>query len=223
MNDGFSLLWPALLETLYMVSVSCFFAFLIGLPLGILLTITGKGHLRPNPFVNKLLGFIVNIGRSFPFAILLVAILPLTRWIVGTSLGTTSAIVPLTIAAIPFVARVVESALKEVDRSLMEAAIVLGCSLRQIIYKVLLVEALPALINGATLTFVSVIGYSAMAGLVGGGGLGKVAIQYGYQRFNPTIMVSTVVLLIAVVQGVEWIGSFISKRLYLKRGKELNT
>lgn len=206
-------------NTIYMVFTSTFFAVLIGLPLGVILTITDRGHIKENTKLYKVLETIVNIGRSFPFAILMVALIPVTRLIVGTSLGTTASIVPLTIAAAPFVARLIEASLKEVDRHLIEAATVMGSNSWQIITKVLLQEAAPSIVLVITLTVVSVIGYSAMAGLVGGGGLGQVAIQYGYNRFNTFIMIVTVILLIILVQLVQWIGGSIAKSIYKKRGK----
>lgn len=206
-------------NTLYMVLVSTFFAVLIGLPIGVILTITDKGHVKENSFIYKMLETGVNIGRSFPFAILMVALIPFTRWLIGTSLGTTASIVPLTIAAAPFVARLIETSLKEVDRHILEAALVMGSNTWQIISKVLLREALPSILSGITLTVVNLIGYSAMAGLVGGGGLGQVAIQYGYNRFNTFIMVVTVILLILLVQVVQWIGNGAVKSILRKRGK----
>ena len=206
-------------ETLYMVFASAFFAFLIGMPLGIILTITDKGHLNPHSLIHKVLGVIVNIGRSFPFAILMISLIPFTRWIVGTSLGTTATIVPLSLAAAPFIARVVEGALKQVDKHLVEASIVMGSTTWQIIWKVLLKESLPSLILGMTLTLVNLIGFSAMAGLAGGGGLGKVAIQYGYNLFNGTIMAATVIELILLVGCIQWLGNSICRRVYHKWGK----
>lgn len=205
-------------NTLYMVITSTFFATLIGLPLGIILTITSKNHIKFNPQLYKFLEMLVNIGRSFPFAILMVALIPFTRFVIGTSLGTTASIVPLTIAAAPFIARLVESSLKQVDQHVLEAATVMGSTPFQIVKKVLLPEALPSLINDITLTMVSLIGYSAMAGLVGGGGLGQVAIQYGYQRFNSFIMFITVVLLILLVQIIQWAGHSIAYSIIRKRG-----
>ncbi|MCE5294160.1 MAG: ABC transporter permease [Chlamydiales bacterium] len=212
------LLPPELINTIYMVVVSCFFACLFGLPLGVLLTITSKGHLKESAIIYKTLDTLINIGRSFPFAILLVAIIPLTRLIVGTSLGTTASIVPLTIAAIPYVARLVETALRETNREIIEAARVMGSSTWQIITKVLVVEQLPALIQGLTLTLINLIGYSAMAGMVGGGGLGKVAIQYGYYRFDMVIMTCTVVLMIFLVQLTQWGGNKLATNIYKQRG-----
>ncbi len=206
-------------NTIYMVFSAAFFALLIGLPLGIILTITSRGHLKEQRHLYKVLETTVNIGRSFPFAILMVALIPFTRWLIGTSLGTTASIVPLTIAAAPFIARLVESSLKEVDRHVVEAAIVMGSTTRQIITKVLLPEALPSIITATTLTIVNLIGYSAMAGLVGGGGLGQVAIQYGYNRFNTFIMATTVILLIILVQAVQWFGTTLVNRIQRKRGR----
>jgi len=218
-NLALELLPLQLWNTLYMVFTSTFFAVLIGLPIGVILTITDKGHIKENPGLYKALEFIVNVGRSFPFAILLVALIPFTRWLVGTSLGTSASIVPLTIAAIPFVARLIEMSLKEVDPHILEAAIVMGSTPWQIIKKVLLQEALPSILSAVTLTLVNLIGYSAMAGLVGGGGLGQVAIQYGYHRFNTFIMGATVILLILLVQGVQWVGNRAVQSILKKRGK----
>jgi D-methionine transport system permease protein len=206
-------------NTIYMVFVATFFSIVIGLPLGVILTITDQGQIKQNALMYKILETIVNIGRSFPFAILMVVLIPFTRWIVGTSLGTTASIVPLTIAAAPFVARLVETSLKEVDRQILEASIVMGSNSWQIVTKVLLPEALPSIISATTLTVVNLIGYSAMAGLVGGGGLGQVAVQYGYNRFNTFIMIVTVILLILLVQIVQWIGGYLAGSILKKRGK----
>lgn len=219
MNLLIQLLPYELFNTLYMVGASTLFSLLIGLPLGVILTITSKGHLKENAVVYKTLGTVVNILRSFPFAILMVALIPFTRWLVGTSLGTTASIVPLTIAAAPFVARLIESSLKEVDRHLLEAALVMGSSTFQIVSKVLIPEALPSIIGAITLTIVNLVGYSAMAGLVGGGGLGQVAIQYGYNRFNSSVMLATVLLLILLVQTIQWAGNSFSRFVLKKRGK----
>lgn len=221
-EDNFSLalrLLPSgLWETLYMVFASTFFALLVGLPLGIILFITGKGQFKDSPKIYKTLGFLVNIGRSFPFAILLIALIPFTRFLVGTSLGTTASIVPLSIAAAPYIARIVESSLLGIRKSLIEAAIVMGSKPSQIIFKVLLPESLPPLISSFTVAVVNLVGYTAMAGLVGGGGLGSVAIQYGYQRFNGFIMFWTVVLLILLVEGIQWVGNKWAGSLLRKRG-----
>ncbi|HSX04510.1 MAG TPA: methionine ABC transporter permease [Rhabdochlamydiaceae bacterium] len=219
MTPLLNLLLPAFGETLYMVFAAAFFASLIGLPLGIILFLTKKGHLKENLFLHKCLGALVNLGRSFPFAILMVALIPFTRWIIGTSLGTTASIVPLSIAAAPFIARQVENCLNEIGKEILEATVVMGSTTWQIITKVLLVEALPALIQALTLTIINLIGYSAMAGLVGGGGLGTVAIQYGYQRFNGSVMFWTVVLLILLVEVVQTIGTRLTIKLLKKRGK----
>ncbi|MBD2256088.1 methionine ABC transporter permease [Pseudanabaena sp. FACHB-2040] len=208
-----SSLWTATLETLYMVSVSAVLAALFGLPLGLLLVITAPKGFLPNPALNQSLGSVVNAGRSVPFIILLVAIIPLTRLIVGTTIGSTAALVPLTLSAIPFYARVAETSLLEVDRGLVEAAESMGCSYWQVIAKVLIPEALPSLVLGLTIMVISLIGYSAMAGVVGGGGLGDLAIRYGYQRFNTQVMLITVVLLIVLVQVVQWVGDAIARQL----------
>lgn len=209
-------------NTLYMVFVSTFLSVLIGLPLGIILTITDKGHLKENSTVHQVLGAIINIGRSFPFAILMIALIPLTRFIVGTSLGTTASIVPLTIAAIPFFARLAETSFKEIDKALIETALVMGATSGQIIRKILILEALPSLILAVTTTIISLIGYSTMAGTMGGGGLGKIAIQYGYQRFNTFLIVVTVILLIILVQLIQSGGNRLAHSLNRKRGRSLS-
>jgi D-methionine transport system permease protein len=206
-------LYPAIKETLYMVSVSTVFAILIGFIPAIFLVITEDGGLRPNKILHKVLDIIVNLLRSFPFIILMIAIFPLTKLIVGKTIGTTAAIVPLTIAAAPFAARIIESALKEVDPGVIEAAKSFGASNSQIIFKVMLKEAMPSIVLGITLTVISVVGYSAMAGAVGGGGLGDIAIKYGYYRFETNIMIYTVVILIILVQIFQSIGNIIYKRL----------
>lgn len=206
------LLWQSCMETFYMVAVSSLVAFAFGIPLGVLLTITDKHHIKENLPVNRVLGAVINATRSTPFIILMVAIIPLTRMIVGTSIGTTAAIVPLTISAIPFIARIVESSLKEVPHGVIEAALSMGSTPLQIIRKVLLPEALPSIILGLTLTVVSLIGYSAMAGVLGGGGLGDLAIRYGYQRFRVDIMIATVIILIAIVQLVQTFGDSLAKK-----------
>lgn len=217
-NLAFQILPIELWNTVYMVFLATFAAIILGLPLGIILTLTAKGHLKEQPLLHKLLGTLVNVGRSFPFAILMVALIPLTRWIVGTSIGTTATIVPLAIAAAPFVARLTESALSEVNRHVVEAALVMGSTPWQIVFKVLLPESLSTLIRGITLTIINLIGYSAMAGMVGGGGLGKVAIQYGYYRFDLFMMSVTVVLMLLLVQGAQALGNAIAKSIDRKRG-----
>jgi len=210
------LLWQATGETLYMVGVAVVLAELVGLPLGIILVTTEQGHVLENQALNRVLATIINIGRSIPFIILMVAIIPFTRKIVGTSIGTTAAMVPLTIAAIPFVARLVETALKEVDDGVVEAALAMGASPLQIISKVLIPEALPSLVLGLTITAVNLIGYSAMAGAVGGGGLGDLAVRYGYQRFRTDIMLLTVIILIVLVQAMQMLGDWAANRLSKK-------
>lgn len=206
-------LWTATLETLYMVSVSSLLAALFGLPLGLLLVITGPKGFLPNPLLNQALGWVVNAVRSLPFIILLVAIIPLTRLIVGTTIGSTAALVPLTISAVPFFARVAETALLEVDRGLIEAAESMGCSHWDIVRKVLIPESLPSLVLGLTLMVISLIGNSAMAGVVGGGGLGDLAIRYGFQRFDTRVMIYTVVILIVLVQLIQWLGDTVANGL----------
>jgi D-methionine transport system permease protein len=210
------LLWQATGETLYMVGVAVILAELVGLPLGIILVTTEVGHVLESRAVNRILATIINIGRSVPFIILMVAIIPFTRLVVGTSIGTTAAMVPLTVAAIPFVARLVETALKEVDGGVVEAALAMGASPWQIIYKVLIPEALPSLVLGLTITAVNLIGYSAMAGAVGGGGLGDLAVRYGYQRFRGDIMLLTVAILIVLVQLMQTLGDWAASRLSRK-------
>jgi D-methionine transport system permease protein len=199
--------------TLLMTLVSTFFAYLIGLPLGILLVITKKNGLRQHLTIYKILDFIVNILRSVPFLILLIAVIPVTTFIVGKSYGPAATIVPLTIAAAPFVARLVESSLQEVDRGVIEAAQSMGASVGTIVWNVLLAEARTSLIVGTTIATGTVLGYSAMAGIVGGGGLGDIAIRYGYYRYQTDVMVVTVVLLVVLVQILQMIGMRLSKKL----------
>ena len=197
-------------------SVAVALAELVGLPLGIILVTTARGHVLESPVVNRVLAMIINVGRSVPFIILMVAIIPFTRRVVGTSIGTTAAMVPLTVAAIPFVARLVETALKEVDDGVVEAALAMGASPFQIICKVLIPEAMPSLVLGLTITAVNLIGYSAMAGAVGGGGLGDLAVRYGYQRFRGDIMLLTVAILIVLVQIMQTLGDWAANRLSRK-------
>lgn len=206
-------LYPALKDTLYMVSVSTLFAVLIGFMPAVLLIVTEEGGLKPNKVVHKILDVIINLLRSFPFIILMIAIFPLTKIIVGKTIGTTAAIVPLTIAAAPFAARIIESSLKEVDPGVIEAAKSFGASNLQIIFKVMIKEAMPSIVLGITLTVISVVSYSAMAGAIGGGGLGDVAIKYGYYRFQNDVMAYTVIVLIILVQVLQSIGNAIYKKL----------
>ena len=207
------LLLKSLGETCYMVLSAIVLATLIGLPLGVILTVTRKDHIMPNSLVNSVLGAIVNATRSTPFIILMVAIIPFTRMIVGSSIGTTAAIVPLTITAAPFIARVIESSLLEVDRGVIEAAQSMGASPFQIIGKVMLPESLHSIVLGITLALIALIGASAMAGALGGGGLGDLAIRYGYQRFQMDVMIATVIVLIIMVQGVQSLGNMLSRKL----------
>lgn len=206
------LLWQATLETLWMVLPSALIAQLLGTALGVALTLTRPGGLRPQPLLFRGLDAVINVGRSLPFIILLVVLIPFTRLVTGTSIGSAAATVPLTVAAIPFVARLVEGALRDVSPGVIEAARVVGATTGQIVCKVLLPEARPALIHGFTVTLVSLIGYSAMAGAIGGGGLGDLAIRYGYQRFETDVMVATVLLLLVLVQGVQWLGDRAARR-----------
>lgn len=207
------LLLDALLETLLMVAASSGLAGLIGVPLGVVLVATGPGHVLERPLVHRTLGGAVNAARSTPFIILLVAIIPLTRLVVGTSIGTAAAIVPLTVAAIPFVARLAEAALREVDHGLIEAAQAMGASPLQVVWKVLIPEARPGLVASVTITVVNLVSYSAMAGAVGGGGLGDLGIRYGYQRFLPEVMLAVVLILIVFVQLLQSLGDALVRRL----------
>ncbi|EGR0468879.1 methionine ABC transporter permease [Vibrio cholerae] len=207
------LLLTATWQTLYMVAIAGAVGFALGIPLGVILHTTKKDGLLENLPLNRALGAVVNIGRSVPFLVLMVAIIPVTKLIVGTFIGTTAAIVPLTIGAIPFVARLIESALLEVPTGLVEAAQSMGATPLQIIRKVLLPEALPTILNSVTITLVTLVSYSAMAGTVGGGGLGDVAIRYGFHRYDITIMAVTVVMLIVLVQIIQSIGDALVRRV----------
>ncbi|HCH3993559.1 ABC transporter permease [Vibrio parahaemolyticus] len=207
------LLLGATWETIYMVTVAGVVGFAVGIPLGVILHITKKGSLLENTRLNGILGAVVNVGRSVPFLVLMVAIIPVTKMLVGTFIGTTAAIVPLTIGAIPFVARLIEGALLEVPTGLVEAAQSMGATPTQIITKVLLPEAMPTIVNSVTITLVTLVSYSAMAGTVGGGGLGDVAIRYGFHRYDITIMAVTVVMLIVLVQIIQSIGDAVVRRV----------
>ncbi|WP_108445312.1 methionine ABC transporter permease [Halomonas denitrificans] len=206
------LILEATLDTLYMVAVSGVISALVGIPLGVLLYVTRPRQILAEPTLNRVLGAITNIGRSIPFIILMVAIIPLTRMLVGTSIGTNAAAVPLTIAAIPFVARLVEGALNEIPPGLVEAAQSMGATPWQIITKVLVPEARGGIFTALTVTAVTLVSYSAMAGAVGGGGLGDLGIRYGYNRFNPTIMLITVVILVVMVQGFQSLGDYLVRK-----------
>lgn len=200
-------------DTLLMTIVSTFFAYVIGIPLGVLCVLTSPKGLMPHRIFNMVLGWIINIGRSIPFIILLVALIPFTRFIVGTSLGVPGAIVPLVISAAPFIARMVEQSIEEVDGGLVEAAQSFGANTWQIVYKVFLCEALPSLVRGFAIVFITILGYSAMAGCVGAGGLGDIAIRYGYQRYQDDVMIATVIILIVIVQIVQSACNFAARKM----------
>ncbi len=212
-NQYGALLAEGTWATIVMTVVSTFFAYVIGIPIGVALVITGPSGLKPHRVVNAVLGWVVNIGRSLPFIILLVALIPLTRLIVGTSLGTPGAIVPLVAAAAPFAARMVEQSLAELDSGLIEAAQSFGANIWQIVGKVYLCESLPSLVRGVSITFVTLFGYSAMAGTVGAGGLGDIAIRYGYQRYQDDVMIAAVILCVVLVQVFQSIGNGVARTI----------
>ncbi|OUL25400.1 methionine ABC transporter permease [Nostoc sp. T09] len=199
-----------------MVGISAIVAILLGLPVGLLLVMTSPGKVLDSPKLNQVLSAIVNTGRSFPFIILLVVLTPLTRLIVGTSIGSTAALVPLTLAAIPFFGRIAETSILEVDKGLVEAAEAMGCNYWQIVLKVFIPEALPSIVLGVTILIVSLLNSSAMAGAVGGGGLGNLAIQYGYQRFDVGVMFATIIVLILLVQIIQFLGDLLARQLRKK-------
>ena len=202
-----------------MVFLSAVFTVLLGLPLGIILVITSKGHILDWPALNKVLSIIVNVTRSLPFIILMIFIIPFTRLIAGTSIGTNATVVPLVVAAVPFFARIVESALHEVDGGVIEAAIAMGAGPIDIVVRVLIPEALPSLILGTTITIINLLGYSAMAGTIGGGGIGDLAIRYGYHRFQTDVMIMTIIVLIILVQGIQVSGNLIAQNILKHRRK----
>ena len=210
-SDLMLMLWDSFVETFVMVGLSGLIGSIFGIPLGILLHVTDNGGVLP--IFNKVLGWIINAVRSTPFIILLVAIIPLTRLIAGTSIGTAAAVVPLTIAVAPFIARLVETSLREVDKGLIEAAQAMGATNLQIVMKVLLPEAMPGIVAGLTISLVSLVGYSAMAGAIGGGGLGDMGIRYGYQRFMPDVMLAVVVILIVFVQAMQSLGDWLVRKM----------
>ncbi|NBB55945.1 methionine ABC transporter permease [Pantoea vagans] len=217
-SDRFQeLLLNATGETLYMVLLAALFTVAIGLPMGVLLFLTRPQGILPNRAISLLLNALVNTGRALPFVVLLIALIPFTRLLVGTTLGSTAAIVPITLGAFPFFARIVENALDEVDRGRIEAVVSMGGTLWHIVSRVLLPEALPALVAGITLTIVMLIGFSAMAGVVGGGGLGDLAIRYGYQRFDNQIMAATIVVLLALVMLIQKLGDRLVRSLAYRR------
>ena len=208
-----SLLWTGVQQTFYMVGISMAISTFFGIPLGVGVVVTEEDNILENRYLNFILSAIINIVRSIPFIVLMVALIPFTRLVVNTSIGTTAAVVPLTIAAIPFIGRIVESSLKEVDKGVIEAAQSMGATPGEIITKVLLPEALPSLILGLTITAITLIGFSAIAGAIGAGGLGDIAVRYGYHRFETVIMVKTVILLIILVQSVQTFGNWLANRL----------
>ncbi|HUR01870.1 MAG TPA: methionine ABC transporter permease [Nonomuraea sp.] len=207
------LLWEAAGQTAQMVGWSTLFTVLFGLPLGVALVVFDRGGLRPLPAAKSVLGVVVNVGRSLPFIVLMIAIIPFTRLVVGTTIGTAAVVVPLTVGAVPFFARLVETALREVGADVVQAAQAMGAGRTTIVRKVLLPEALPGLVAAVTVTVVALIGYSAMAGTIGGGGLGDLAVRYGYQRFETLLMIVTVVLLVVLVQLIQSLGDLVARRL----------
>lgn len=215
-QDMIFMLIKSLGDTLYMVAVSAVIATAIGTPLGVILVTTARGGILENRLLHRLLGMLINATRSVPFIILMVAIIPLTRLIVGSSIGTNAAIVPMTIAATPFIGRLVETALKEVEYGVVEAALAMGATPFQIITRVLLPEAMPTIVSSLTVMVINLIGCSAMAGAIGGGGLGDLAIRYGYQRFQGDVMLATVIVLIVLVQAVQMTGDWLAKKLNKK-------
>ena len=215
----FELMRQPLIETLQMLVLSTTFSILLGLPLGIILVITDPKGLKANKVIYQVISSFVNISRSIPFIILMILLFPLSRWLVGTTIGTTATIVPLSIAAMPFVGRLVESALKEVPKGLVEAARAMGASTMEIIIKILLPEALPGILRGLTLLMINLVGYSAMAGAIGGGGLGDLAIRYGYHRYQMDVMIVSVVVIILLVQFIQSAGNQLTYYILNKRGE----
>lgn len=212
-NATITMLLEGVRDTLYMTLASTFFGYVLGLPLGVILAVTDKDGIKPNAFIYKILDIIVNILRSIPFLILLILVIPITRAIVGKTYGSTATVVPLVIAAAPFIARMVESSLKEVNGGVIEAAQSMGAGTFTIIWKVLLAEVRTSLLVGVTIALGTILGYSAMAGVVGGGGLGDIAIRYGYYRYQTDIMLVTIVILVLLVQIMQWVGMLLSKKL----------
>jgi D-methionine transport system permease protein len=216
-NDVLPILGVALLETLYMVLLSTIAALVLGLPIGVALVVTSKGHIAEFPNLNNVLGTAVNIFRSFPFIILIVVLLPFARFLIGTTLGSTAAIVPLAIGSAPFLARIIENSLKEVEKGKIEAALAIGAKPVTIIWKVLIPEALPSLVRGITLAIITITGFTATAGAIGAGGLGSLAIRFGYMRYRDDILIATVIVLIVMVEVIQWAGTFIARKLENKR------
>jgi len=218
-KDMMTMLAEGTRDTLYMVLISTLLGYVVGLPLGILLTISDVDGISPNKVLYKILDIIINITRSIPFLILLILIMPFTKLVVGKSYGTTATIVPLTIAAAPLIARMVESSLKEVDKGVIEAAFSMGAGGFTIIWKVMVTEARTSLLVGVTIALGTILGYSAMAGVIGGGGLGDIAIRYGYYRYETGVMIVTVAVLVVLMQVLQWAGMLISKKIDRRRGK----
>lgn len=216
MSEIFEIVGPAIPETLYMVFVSTLISLIVGLPLGIILTITREDGLKPAKYIYSVLDWIINILRSLPFVILMLLVFPLSKFIVGKTIGTTASIVPLSVSAAPFVARLMEGYLVDIDKGLIEAAKAMGSTNFQIVTKVMIPEALPSIINGITMTIINIIGYSAMAGLIGGGGLGEVANRYGYQRNQYDVLLVAVLIIIIIVQIVQFVGNTWSKSINKK-------
>jgi D-methionine transport system permease protein len=207
---------PSLIETVYMVFFSTVFSLILGFPLGILMVVTEKGNIWPKPKLNQILNSVINVLRSFPFLILMIVIYPLSTLIVGKSIGTTATIVPLSVAAAPFVARIIETSIKEVDKGVIELSLSMGATIPQIITKVLIPEAMPSIVLGITLTIINIIGYSAMAGAIGGGGLGDLAIRYGYYRFDTEVLIVSVIVIIIMVQSIQYFGNTLSAKINKK-------
>jgi D-methionine transport system permease protein len=205
------------LDTLIIVGFASLFSVLLGFPLGIILTLTDKNGLSANKLVYSILDGFINVVRSFPFLILMILLFPLSRLLIGTTIGTTATIVPLSVAAAPFVGRIIEGALKEVDHGLIESAISCGSNHRQIVFKVLIPEAMPSIVHGITLTIINIVGYSAMAGVIGGGGLGDLAIRYGFYRFQTDVMIIAVLVIIGLVQIIQFFGNYIVKQINFRR------
>ncbi|MCW2278621.1 methionine ABC transporter permease [Heliophilum fasciatum] len=216
-DDLLPLMLTGTIETLYMITLSSLMAFLLGFPLGIILVITAPNHIWPLPHLHNALGTVINATRSFPFIILIVVLLPLSRLIVGTTLGATAAVVPLAVGSAPFVARLIENSLKEVERGKIEAAIALGASPLEIVGKVLIPEALASLIRSMTLAVITITSFTATAGAIGAGGLGSLAIRYGYMRYRDDVMIATIVALILLVQGFQWGGNLLARSIDRRR------
>ena len=216
-NDLLSLLSAGFDETIYMVLLSTLAALILGLPLGVALVVTTKGHIMEWAGFNRVISTLVNVFRSFPFIILIVILLPLSRLLIGTTLGSTAAVVPLAIGSAPFLARIIENSIKEVDRGKIEAALAMGAKSATIIWRVLIPEALPSLIRGVTLAVITITGFTATAGAIGAGGLGSLAIRFGYMRYRDDVLFATVVVLIILVQAIQWAGNRIANRIERKR------